>query len=327
MPRHPLVALALAAFANLSASAAVVAPLPADWYPESLAAGPDGRFYVGSWRQGAIARVDPATGAIATLVAAGSNGMGNVQGVLVDAARDALWACSGNLGFTTVPVSASALKRYALATGAPQASYAMPDGGYCNDLAQDAQGRLYVSDSLHPRILRWVEGAPALAVWKEDPKLADRPVMGEFKALNGIAVDGADVVASVIAAVPFLLRVPIADDGSAGPVSRLEAPRAFRNVDAIRAWKPGRLVLFESDAFGSGPYGGQVTLARIEGGRLALRPLVAGLDAPSSGLVAGGRVWFVESKYGLLTHRQPADGPVPTGVPFDLQSVALPDDF
>ena len=121
--------------------------------------------------------------------------------------------------------------------------------------------------------------------------------------------------------------VPIADDGSAGAVTRLEAPRAFRNVDAIRAWKPGRLVLFESDAFGSGPYGGQVTLARIEGGRLALRPLVAGLDAPSSGLVAGGRVWFVESKYGLLTHRQPADGPVPTGVPFDLQSVALPDDF
>ena len=327
MSRHPLVALALAAFANLCAAAAAVAPLPADWYPESLAAGPDGRFYVGSWRQGAIARVDPATGAAATLVAAGSNGMGNVQGVLVDAARGALWACSGNLGFATVPLSASALKRYDLATGAPRASYAMPDGGYCNDLAQDAQGRLYVSDSLHPRILRWVEGAAALAVWKEDPKLADRPVMGEFKALNGIAIDGTDVIASVIAAVPYLLRVPIADDGSAGPVSRLEAPRAFRNVDAIRAWKPGRLVLFESDAFGSGPYGGQVTLARIEGGRLALRPLVAGLNDPSSGLVAGGRVWFVESKYGLLTHRRPADGPVPTGVPFDLQSVALPDDF
>ena len=86
-------------------------------------------------------------------------------------------------------------------------------------------------------------------------------------------------------------------------------------------------MLFESDAFGAGPRGGQVTLARVEGDRLALRTIVAGLDAPSSGLVDGGRVWFIESKYGLLTHRQPEDPPVPAGVPFDLQSVALPEDF
>ncbi|MGH8081169.1 MAG: hypothetical protein ACREP7_11370, partial [Lysobacter sp.] len=46
----------------LMATAAHAAPprtlaLPADWYPESVAVGADGSFYVGSWRQGAIARL------------------------------------------------------------------------------------------------------------------------------------------------------------------------------------------------------------------------------------------------------------------------------
>jgi hypothetical protein len=329
MTRIHLAALAAAAlFAAAPAPAApTVLPLPADWYPESLAAGPDGRFYVGSWRQGAIARVDPATGTVATLVTPGAGGLGNVQGVLVDAARGALWACSGDIGFTTVPVTPSALKRFDLATGAPQASFPLPDAGYCNDLAQDARGNVYVTDSLHPRVLRLAPGGRALATWKEDAQLADRSVFGEFKALNGIAIDGDDVVVSVLAATTGLLRIPVAADGSAGAVTRLEAPRELRNVDAIRAWKPGRLVLFESNAFGAAPYGGQVTLARIEGDRLALRTIVAGLNDPSSGLVDRGRVWFIESKYGLLTHRQPNDPPVPQGVPFDLQSAALPDDF
>jgi streptogramin lyase len=218
-----LATLAAATFvAALPALAApTVLPLPADWYPESLAAGPEGRLYVGSWRQGAIARVDPATAAVATLVPPGSNGLGNVQGVLVDAARGALWACSGNIGFTTVPVAASALKRFDLATGAPQASFPMPDAGYCNDLAQDARGNVYVTDSLHPRVLRIAPDGRALATWKEDPQLADRSVFGEFKALNGIAIDGDGVVVSVLAATAHLLRIPIAADGNAGAVARL----------------------------------------------------------------------------------------------------------
>ena len=38
-------------------TAATPMALPADWYPESIAAAADGSFYVGSWRQGAVARV------------------------------------------------------------------------------------------------------------------------------------------------------------------------------------------------------------------------------------------------------------------------------
>jgi len=322
---HPRLAGALLALAATAAIAVppVVQALPEDWYPESVAIGPDGAFYVGSWRQGAVARLKPGSAPKAeVLVKPGTNGLANGQGVLVDAKRRALWVCSGNIGFTTVPSTPSALKRYDLATGAPRASYTMPDGGYCNDLAQDARGNLYVTDSYHPRVLKLAPGAASLVTWKEDPALAGS---GPYKGLNGIAIDGGrDVYVSLVAAAPYVLRIGLGADGKAGEVTRVEAPRELKNVDAIRAWKPGRLVLFESNAFGEGPYGGQITVARVEGARLGLRTVVAGLNDPSSGAVWGDRVYFIESKYSLLTRRKEGDGPVPTGVPFDIQSRALP---
>ncbi|WP_240651258.1 MULTISPECIES: hypothetical protein [unclassified Variovorax] len=316
---------ALLALATTTAVAAppVVQALPEDWYPESVAIGPDGAFYVGSWRQGAVARLKPGVAPKAeVLVKPGSNGLANGQGVLVDAKHRALWVCSGSSGFTTVPQTPSALKRYDLATGAPRASYAMPDGGYCNDLAQDASGNLYVTDSYNPRVLKLAPGAASLTVWKEDPMLAGS---GPYKGLNGIAIDdGRDVYVSLVAAAPCVLRIGLGTDGSAGEVTRVEAPRVLKNVDAIRAWKPGQLVLFESNAFGEGPYGGQITAARVDGAKLGLQTVVAGLNDPSSGAVWGDRVYFIESKYSLLTKRRDGDGPVPTGVPFDIQSRALP---
>ncbi|WP_454908148.1 hypothetical protein [Variovorax gossypii] len=308
-----------------SAAPAEVQALPDDWYPESVAIGPDGSFYVGSWREGAVARLKPGVAPKAeVLVKPGANGLANGQGVLVDAKHRALWVCSGSSGFTTVPQTPSALKRYDLATGAPRASYAMPDEGYCNDMAQDAAGNIYVTDSYHPRVLRLAPGGTALTVWKEAPALAGA---GPYKGLNGIAIDGGrDVYVSLVAAASYVLRIGLGADGNAGEVTRIEAPRVMKNVDAIRAWKPGRLVLFESNAFGDGPYGGQVTVARIDGAKLGLQTVVTGLNDPSSGAVLGDRVYFIESKYALLTRRKDSDGPVPTGVPFDIQSHALPRD-
>lgn len=322
----------LAAIGLLALQAAVMAappstrPLPADWYPESIATGPDGAFYVGSWRQGAVGRVRPGADASPeVLVKPGANGLANGQGVLVDAAGDLLWVCSGSTGFTTVPQTPSALKSYDLATGAPRASYPMPDAGYCNDLAQDARGTLYVTDSFHPRVLRLAPGAAALEVWKEDPLLGGGSA--PYKGLNGIAVDGdRDVYVSLVAAASHLLHIGLGADGHAGEVRRIEAPRVLKNVDALRAWKPGHLVLFESNAFGSGPYGGQVTAAKLDDGRMSLATLVAGLNDPSSGVVANGRVYFIESKYGLLFQHKDDEAGIPRGVPFDLQSVPLPDD-
>jgi sugar lactone lactonase YvrE len=300
---------------------AQVLPLPADWYPESVATGSDGSFYVGSWRQGAVLRLRPGAQEAEVLVTPGSNGLANAQGLLVDAKRNALWVCSGNSGFTTVAQTPSALKRYELSSGKPQASYAMPDAGYCNDLVQDGQGNLFVTDSLHPRILRLAAGTAALEVWKDDPLLGGA---GPYTGLNGIAFDGEhQLIVSLVAAVPYVLSVSVDTDGAAGSVARIHAERVLNNVDAIRAIKPGQLMLFESNAFGSRPFGGQISSARIDGEQIKLRAIVTGLNEPSSGAVLGGRVYFIESKYPLLTQSPNGEAGIPRGVPFDLQSREL----
>lgn len=297
--------------------------LPADWYPESLATGPDGSFYVGSWRQGAVVRVRPNGAPPEILVPPGSNGLANGQGVLVDAAHQLLWICSGNWGYTSVPSTPSALKSYDLASGAPQASYLMPDKGYCNDLVQDSHGTIYVTDSFHPRVLRLLPGASALSVWKEDPAMG---AGSDGVFLNGIALDGdRQLYVSLVTAVPYVLKVEVARNGDAGAVSRIDMPRVLKNADAIRIYAPGRMAIFESNAFGkTGPYGGQVSVARISGKHATLETVVAGLNDPSSGVIVGDRVYFIESKYGLLFGHKDDPDNIPVNVPFDLQSRALP---
>lgn len=323
--RRLILALAcsLAGSVTAAEAAPTTLPLPADWYPESLAVGPDGAFYVGSWRQGAVARVRPGETQPQILVTPGAQGLANGQGVLVDSRRGLLWVCSGTLGYTTVPTTPSALKAYDLATGAPRASYELPDHGYCNDLAQDAQGVIYVTDSLQPRVLRWRDGDTALEVWKQDPQFAGG---SEGFKLNGIAIDGRQIYLSLVTAAPYLLRVSVDAHGEAGAVSRIAMPRTLKNADAIRWAGAGRLVIFESNAFGhDGPYGGQISLASLSGDHAStLTTLVRGLNDPSSGVIAHGRVYFIESKYSLLFAHKDDDAGIPRQVPFDIQSVALP---
>ena len=302
----------------------VLRELPEDWYPESLAAGPDGSLYVGSWRQGAVARLRPDESAPQILVKPGEGGLANGQGVLVDARAGLLWVCSGTLGFTTVPTTPSALKSYDLKTGAVRASYVMPDNGYCNDLAQARDGTIFVTDSYHPRILALRPGGKRFETWLEDARLGT----GDAKfTVNGIAVDpSGGLYVSAVMATDHVFHVARQPDGSAGAVTTIMAPRTLRNVDALRVVDRAHLLLFESNAFGKdGPYGGAITLATVKDGRItALKTLVAGLNDPSSGLILNGRVWFIESKYGLLLSHPGDDAAVPRHVPFDVRSVPLP---
>lgn len=307
------------------ARAPAVRELPDDWYPESLAAGPDGSLYVGSWRQGAVARLKPDGSAPEILVKPGANGLANAQGVLIDAREGLLWVCSGNLGHTTVPATPSALKSYDLKTGAPRGNYVLPDAGYCNDIVQSADGRIFVTDSYHPRILVLRKGRAQLEIWLEDKALGMRDAAF---TLNGIALDGrGGLYVSPVMAADYIFHIDGKTDGSAGDIQRVPAPRVLHNVDALRRLDSRHLVLFESNAFGdTGPYGGAITLATLDNGSISeLRPLVAGLNDPSSGLILNGRVWYIESKYGLLLHPAAGNAAVPLHVPFDVRSVPLPE--
>jgi hypothetical protein len=299
--------------------------LPADFYPESIDVTADGTFYIGSWRHGAIARLLPGQDKAEVLVPPGSNDLTNTQGVLVDKARGLLWACSGNMGYTTVPRHRSALKAFDLASGAPKQSYDLPGGGYCNDLALARDGRIFVTDSLHPRILVLDDEKALLRPWIEDPQFC-RGTLGF--CLNGIAIDpDGSVYASLVEASPDLLRIGTDVQGKPAGVTPVHFPRVLKNADGLRSIAPGRLLIFESNAFAKNdPLDGSVTLATIRGnGAGALQTLVNGLADPSSGIAFGGRVYFIQSKYSILLRQQPDDtSKVSTDVPFVVDSVPLP---
>ncbi len=299
--------------------------LPPDFYPESIDVARDGTFFVGSWRQGAIARLRPGQATAEVIVPPGSNGLTNTQGVLVDRARGLLWACSGNLGYATVPRRPSALKSFDLASGRPRASYAFPGGGYCNDLALAPDGRIYVTDSFKPRVLVLDRPDAELRPWAEDPRFC---LGTQGFCLNGIAIDpGRAVYVSTVEAQDALLEVPFAPTGAASPARPVRMPRVLKNADAIRFLAPDRIVIFESNAFAKNdPLDGSISLARLQpDGTAVLDTLVNGLADPSSGIVFGGRIYFIESKYEILLRHQPDDTRgVPTGVPFRVDSVPLP---
>ena len=74
---------------------------------------------------------------------------------MVDPERDVLWACAVDLSFQD---SHRELRAFDLATGALVASYPMPDGGVCADIAL-ARGDVYVTDTVGGRIVRLTGGS------------------------------------------------------------------------------------------------------------------------------------------------------------------------
>jgi hypothetical protein len=178
-----------------------------------------------------------------------------------------------------------------------------------------------VTDSFHPRVLSIAPGEQALHIWKEDPAFGGGP---EGYFLNGIALDGDDLYVSLVTAAPYLLHVGIKADGSAGAVDKVQMPRMLKNADAIRSYAPKHLAIFESNAMGKdGPYGGQISLADLSRQPLALKTVAGGLNDPSSGLILGKRLYFIESKYGLLFQHKDDPANVPAGVPFAVQSFIM----
>src|SRR5262249_31589762 len=140
------------------------------------------------------------------------------------------------------------------ATGAARTSYPMPDEGHCNDLAQDAHGNLYVTDSLHPRVLRFAPGAQALTIWAESPVLDGG---GPYPGLNGIPIDrGRDIYVSRLAlrSIAAGLNDPSSGDDRwyTGLFHRIEVPPADPEQGKRRDGTTRRAVRYAIDRAAAG---------------------------------------------------------------------------
>lgn len=294
--------------------------LPKDFYPESMTVDSTGTFYISSFRQGAIAILRPGETTAQVFVPSGSNGLVSAEGLLVDESTSTLWNCSGDFGYSVAPSKPSALKSFDLKTGAAKGSVDLPGGGFCNDMAMDSKGTIYVTDSLAARVLRLKNGATAFEVWAQGGDLA---AGASGLTVNGIALDGDQTMyVSKVDPEGYIVRIAIAADGSAGATQKVTASRVLNKVDGMRVLSPGKLVLFENDIPGPND---AVSVATITGATVAVATIATGMSEPTSGVAYGGRIYYLESKFASLLALQPTQlNTLPTGIGFTVRSVPAP---
>lgn len=161
-------------------------------YPEGIAHQADaGQFLVSSLRLGEIGAVTPG-GQYRKLVS--DPELLSVVGIKYDAARNSILACNSHPGASAVPTtkaagSVSQLMIFDAKSGQRKAAHdlaALRPGvpHFCNDMATDPEGNIYVTDSFVPVIYR-ISPEGTASIFMEDPAFASSDP-GKAFALNGI---------------------------------------------------------------------------------------------------------------------------------------------
>jgi sugar lactone lactonase YvrE len=278
----------------------------AAFYPESLNAGADGTLYASSVGTGAIVRF--AANAITPTVFVPSGGaVKNATGLLVDDATGLLWSCA--VDFATSPPSTLGLRTYKLSDGSLLKNYPFPGPGFCNDMAFDAAGNLYVTDSFGS-VLKLSKGAASLATWSADPLLAPSSPSG-FGA-DGIVVDGATVYVNTFSD-SRIVKIPVKADGSAGAAVDVTVTPAIHSPDGMRLAGSGTLVVVE----GTTP--GKLTKIAVNGSTGTATVIANRLEGPTS-LVKSGDGWWVSE--GQLQYLLGAPGS--PNLPFYVRRIVAP---
>jgi hypothetical protein len=215
-------------------------------FPESLTSAGNGSVIIGSIGARTIWRASPGSSTAEAWIKPGTDDMQSIFGVFADPKSNTLWACSNASGPPGSVPASSALYRFDLKTGSPRGHYAMPTAGaLCNDIAIDAQGNVYATDSLNMQVARLAKGAQTLEVWAG----ADSGFGAKGGVLDGIAVLGNRVVVNTLG-TGKLFSVPIQKDGKAGSVAEIQLDRTVERPDGMRSFGKSSLLLVESGSVG-----------------------------------------------------------------------------
>jgi hypothetical protein len=257
-------------------------------FPESITSTMDGTLYVGRLGDGGIVRVKPRTRDRTIFVQPGASGSRSILGVFADEASNTLWACSNDLSALGAPAAGSdtrsALKAFDLKTGVGKRSVSLPGShAFCNDIAVDAQGSVYVTDSANPTVLKLSPGAAMFEVFAQDSAFSSP--QSDAAGLDGIAFgsDGNLYVTNYAAGGLFRVEV---NAGRAGRVTALSGDRQLRFPDALRKLGENSFLLVE----GSG------TLDRvvIKDDRFSVTPIWSNSSTPTSVALIGATAWVAE---------------------------------
>ncbi|MEG9833494.1 SMP-30/gluconolactonase/LRE family protein [Serratia marcescens] len=287
-------------------------PDAAGAYPEGIAWNARaGAFLVSSLRGGQLGLVYPdgryrrfSTG----------NGLITTSGMLVDAERNRVLVCNEDVGVSLNSTSGTRNRvaqvlEFNLDTGALQQTYDLSSLSrgptLANDLALDAQGNIYVTDSFQPQIYKIDRATRQVSILVRSARLmpADAPAaaQGTQPYLNGIVYhpDGYLIAADYTRGL--LWKVTL-DNSSA--ISEIRLPQRLKGPDGLRLKNAHELVIVQSYPGRKGGMSGNVTLLASSDGwasaHLAAVATPPGLDGPTGAALRDGEVWVVNSRYPRL---------------------------
>jgi sugar lactone lactonase YvrE len=283
-------------------------------FPESITSTSDGTLLIGRLGEGGVVRATPRTGAVEVFLAPGASGSRSITGVFADEASKTLWACSNDLSALGGPSGGrdrgSALKGFDLQTGAARRDVPLPGAAaFCNDIAVDASGAVYVTDSAAPNVLRLPAGASTFEVFASNPQF--RPPQAGSAGLDGIAFGGDGNLYVTTYAEGGLFRIDV-DRGRAGQVTRLHGA-TLTLPDALRPLGQRSFLLVEG--------GGTLDRVEVEGDGFKAVTLRDGFRAPTSVTRVGSTAWVSEGQLSSFFDRA-RKGPSPS-LPFRIYAVPL----
>ena len=300
-------------------TAAIAGPLSialpgARAFPESITSTPDGTLFIGRLAEGGIVRANSRTGEADLFVVPGAAGSRSITGVFADEASGTLWACSNDLsalgGTSSGGDRGSALKGFDLQTGADKRSVPLPGpDAFCNDIAVDASGAVYVTDSAAPNVLRLPARGATFEVFASNPQFL--PPKAGSAGLDGIAFGGDGNLYVTTYAAGGLFRIDV-EKGKAGRVTRLRgAPLTL--PDALRPLRQGSFLLVEG--------AGTLDRVDIEGDGFKAATIRGGFRTPTSVTRLGSTAWVSEGQLSFFfDHSQKSQ---PPSLPFRIYAVPL----
>ncbi len=283
-------------------------------FPESLTSTADGTLFIGRLGDGGIVRANARSGEVAVFVPPGASESRSILGVFADERVNMLWACSNDLSALGGPSgsgdSRSALKGFDLRTGAAKRSVPLPGAhAFCNDIAVDARGAIYVTDSAGPNVLRLPAGASTFEVFAASPQFS--PPEGGI-GLDGIAFghDGNLYVTTYTAGGLFRVDVK---EGRAEGVTKLHGSSPLTRPDALRSLGENSFLLVEAS--------GTLDRVSISGDAFAAAPIRGGFREPTSVTQVKSTAWVSEGQ--LAFFFDPARRKSSPSLPFRIYAVPL----
>ena len=319
--RHLLLAslgalpIALGALPAAAAAAPDTITIPGEKiFPESITSLSDGSVIIGSIGQKAVYRAKPGSDTAAVWLAPGTENLNNVLGVFADNKAGTVYVCSNLLGPPGPgPAVNAQLLTFDAKTGTEKGHYVFPDEkGVCNDIAVDADGNAYATDTNNMEIVRLKKGATALEVWAGNGTFGPKGGV-----LDGISVLGKRVVANTLA-TSKLFSIPIGADGKAGTVVEVKLDREITRPDGMRSFGKSDVLIIE------GGNGGRLSRIALSGDTGKVTTVKEGYpDGPVAVTVVGTTAYVLEGQLAAFMRGPNAPATPPPTKPFKATAVAV----